>query len=48
MAFKDLHLPVTVEASLYCLGLYDGDESPMLCFSRVAFTVGENIDENRS
>lgn len=45
-------LPVTVEASLYCLVLYDVDEKldgrPMLCFSRVAFTVGENIDENRS
>ena len=44
-------LPVTVEASLNCLEINveeRPDGKPMLCFSRVAFTVGENIDENRS
>lgn len=42
-------LPVTVEASLYCFGMYDKlCGTPMLCFSRVALTLGENIDKNRS
>lgn len=49
---KNQNLPVTVEASLYCfvanVDVWRPDGIPMLCFSRVAFTVGENIDEDRS